>query len=284
MSSPEKLCLKWNDFKETVSSTLGELRTDQDLTDVTLACEDGVKQVEAHKVILAASSPFFMDILKRNKHPHPLIYMRGLNSEDLLAIIDFIYFGEAKVLQKNLESFLSLADDLRLKGLTENDKEKEAAPTHLNMLLKKEKDEEHKITSSFENEGPATHPDGEMSVAVTNNLLSTDLQNLDDQIKSMMTKTDVRSDKSGKCLATCNICGKKALIGNMPSHIEANHISGVSHACDICGKFSRSRDAIRMHKNRAHKTLFQDQDQFGCSQVESAQEKMKIIFTGREMA
>ena len=72
-----------------------------------------------------------MDILKRNKHPHPLIYMRGLNSEDLLAIIDFIYFGEAKVLQKNLESFLSLADDLRLKGLAENDKEKNHKKNHI---------------------------------------------------------------------------------------------------------------------------------------------------------
>ena len=77
MSASEKLCLQWNDFKDNVSSSFGELREDKDLIDVTLACEDG-KQVEAHKVVLAASSPFFKDILKRNKHPHPLIYMRGL--------------------------------------------------------------------------------------------------------------------------------------------------------------------------------------------------------------
>ena len=218
---------------------------------MTLACEDGSKKVKAHKVILAASSPFFLDIFKKNKHPHPLIYMIGLNSEDLLAILDFIYFGETKVFQKNLDSFLSIADDLRLKGLTENDKDEEpqleAAPTHTNMVLKKEKDEDHKTTSSFDNEGPSAYPESEMSVAMRNDLLSTNLQNLDEKIKSMMTRTDVRSDKSGKCLATCNICGKKALIGNMPSHIEANHISGVFHACDICGKFSRSRDATMMH-------------------------------------
>ena len=87
MSASEKLCLQWNDFKDNVSSSFGGLREDKDLTDVTLACEDG-QQVDAHKVILAASSPFFKDILKRNKHPRPLIYMRGLKSEDLLAIID----------------------------------------------------------------------------------------------------------------------------------------------------------------------------------------------------
>ena len=262
MSNQEKLCLKWNDFKETVSSSFGDLRADEDLTDVTLACEDG-KQVEAHKVILAASSPFFLEILKRNKHPHPLIYMRGLNSEDLLAVVDFIYFGEAKVFQRSLDSFLALAEELRLKGLTENDSaskekepEREAPQMHKKLLLKEE--EEHKITSKFEYQ-ESGNP-GDKLVAVTNNLFSADLENLDEQIKSMWTKTDIRSDNGKGYFGSCNICGKQALIKNMTSHIEANHITGVSHACDICGKVSRSRDAIRIHKHRAHKTLLQDQN------------------------
>ena len=61
MNVMEKLCLQWNDFKENTSSSFRELREDKDLTDVTLVCEDGM-QVEAHKIILAASSPFFMEI------------------------------------------------------------------------------------------------------------------------------------------------------------------------------------------------------------------------------
>ena len=95
----EQLCLQWNDFKENVTSAFGSLREDNDFTDVTLACEDG-RQFEAHKVILVTSSPFFQNILKRNKHVHPLIYMRGLKSEDLAAIIDFLYCGEANVFKK----------------------------------------------------------------------------------------------------------------------------------------------------------------------------------------
>ena len=82
-SSSEKLCLQWNDFKENITSSFKELREDRDFTDVTLACEDG-QQIEAHKVVLASSSPFFMEFLKKNKHPHPLLYMRGLKSEDLI--------------------------------------------------------------------------------------------------------------------------------------------------------------------------------------------------------
>ena len=55
------------DFRENVSSAFEDLREDKEFTDVTLACEDG-QQVEAHRVVLIASSPFFLNILKRNKH------------------------------------------------------------------------------------------------------------------------------------------------------------------------------------------------------------------------
>merc|ERR1712129_245768 len=115
----EKLCLKWKDFQGNVNTAFGILRDDRDFSDVTLACEDG-QQVEAHKVILAACSPFFQTLLRKNKHPHPLIYMRGVRSEDLVAIVDFLYYGEANVYQDNIDAFLALAEELNLKGLTEN--------------------------------------------------------------------------------------------------------------------------------------------------------------------
>ena len=85
-NSDEKLCLQWNDFRDNISSSFGNLRDDKDFTDVTLACEDG-QQVEAHKVILAASSPFFHEVLKKNKHPHPLVFMRGVKLEGLVNLV-----------------------------------------------------------------------------------------------------------------------------------------------------------------------------------------------------
>ena len=129
MVNSEKLCLQWNDFRENVNSAFGNLRNDKKFTDVTLACEDG-QQIEAHKVILASSSPFFQNLLKRNQHPHPLIYMRGVKSEVLLAIVDFLYCGEANVFQENLDSFLAIAEELKLKGLMGQmeDAEKEIDP------------------------------------------------------------------------------------------------------------------------------------------------------------
>ena len=104
----EKLCLQWNDFKQNVNDAFGSLRNDKDFTNVTLACEDG-QEIEAHKVILAASSPFFAKILQKCKHSHPLIYLRGFQSKDFVCILDFLYFGEANVYQEDLDSFLAIA-------------------------------------------------------------------------------------------------------------------------------------------------------------------------------
>jgi hypothetical protein len=55
--STEKFCLRWNDFENNISSAFRELRDDKDFFDVTLACDD--EQLQAHKVILSACSPFF---------------------------------------------------------------------------------------------------------------------------------------------------------------------------------------------------------------------------------
>ena len=113
----EKLCLQWNDFKENVNSAFGRLREDKEFIDVSLVCEDD-QVIYAHKVILTSSSPFFEKILKKTKHHHPLIYLKGFQSRDFASILDFLYFGEANVYQEDLDSFLAIAEEIQLKGLT----------------------------------------------------------------------------------------------------------------------------------------------------------------------
>ena len=112
----ERLCLKWNDFEENVKNSFGSLRDDDNFIDVTLACEDG-QQFEAHKVVLASSSPFFHKILRGINHARPLLYLKGMKSVDVGSILDFLYLGEANLDQDNLESFLAVAEELQLKGL-----------------------------------------------------------------------------------------------------------------------------------------------------------------------
>jgi len=114
----EKFCLRWNDFESNISVAFRELREEKDFFDVTLACDDS--QVQAHKVILSACSPFFRNILRRNPHQHPLLYLKGVKYKELLSVLNFMYQGEVNVAQEELNSFLAVAEDLRVKGLTQN--------------------------------------------------------------------------------------------------------------------------------------------------------------------
>jgi len=114
----EKFCLRWNDFETNISVAFRELREEKDFFDVTLACDDS--QIQAHKVILSACSPFFRNVLRRNPHQHPLLYLKGVKYNELLSVLNFMYMGEVNVAQEELNSFLAVAEDLRVKGLTQN--------------------------------------------------------------------------------------------------------------------------------------------------------------------
>ena len=117
----EKFCLRWNDFETNISEAFRELREQKDFFDITLVCEN--EQVQAHKIILSACSSFFRNILRRNVHQHPLVYLKGVKFCDLQSVLNFMYQGEVSVAQEELNSFLAVAEDLRVKGLTQNQSE-----------------------------------------------------------------------------------------------------------------------------------------------------------------
>ena len=112
--SSDKFCLKWNNFESYVSSAVKDIREEEGLFDVTIACED--EQLQAHKLILSACSTFFKTILFRNKHEHPLLYLKGITAKDMKALLNFMYHGEVNVIQDDLNSFLQVAEDLQIKG------------------------------------------------------------------------------------------------------------------------------------------------------------------------
>ena len=261
-SADEKLCLQWNNFKENVSSAFGDLRQDKEFTDITLACEDG-QQVEAHKVVLLASSPFFQNILNRNKHPHPMIYMRGVRSENLIAMVDFFYHGQANVYQENLDSFLVLAEELQLKGLTRNQTEKEGEA-----IPRPAKQKSHPKSPNYKsapdqfpaqqkavlNENGLVQAMSEQALAVTDQATNkTDLESLDQQVKSMMTFSENADPYlKGRRARICKVCGKEGSQTSIMKHIEGNHITGISVPCDLCGHTFTTRNALQVHKFRHH--------------------------------
>ena len=55
------------------------------------------------KVILVTSFPFFQTLLKRNKYPHPLIYEKGVKSDEKS---EAIKLSSQEKLWPNMTSFI----------------------------------------------------------------------------------------------------------------------------------------------------------------------------------
>lgn len=116
MSEDNMFHLHLNDFEKTISTTWQKLRNEKDFCDVTLACDDN--QIESHKIILSSCSPIFKKLLIQNQHNHPLLYLRGVSYSELVNLLDFMYQGEVNIANDDLNSFLALAQDLKVQGLT----------------------------------------------------------------------------------------------------------------------------------------------------------------------
>ena len=245
----EKLCLQWNNFQQNVKFAFGNLREDKYFTDVTLACEDG-QQLEAHKVIMAASSPFFQKLLETNKHPHPLIYMRGLKSEDLVAIVDFLYCGEANVYQENLDSFLAIAEELQLKGLV--GKNCEILENRINdektgsQMTKPSMSNGVKAQRTFHERQTTNEAETNSTVALSSNF-SGDLQELEKRVQSMMEKSQNYYADGHQKADKCTVCGKEGKGNAIKNHIEVNHLEGILLPCNHCEKTFRSRNTLNYH-------------------------------------
>jgi len=121
----ENFCLRWNDFESNLSTAFMELRNDADMCDVTIATDED--SVAAHKLVLSACSPQLKEMIRKHirlsgssGQQNILIYLRGVRHADLVSVLEFMYCGSVNVAQEDLNSFLAVAEDLKVKGLTQN--------------------------------------------------------------------------------------------------------------------------------------------------------------------
>ena len=254
MNITEKFCLKWNDFSENVISKFSDLRNNHDLSDVTLTIEDGT-QMEAHRIVLSTGSFFFRNIFKNKKKLTPIIYMRGLRSSDLTAIMDYLYYGEVNVQEVELNGFLSLANELQIIGLAgggKDNKELEKANSISNLhedLKPKYADLKNEEYDSFE----SPYLVSEDFPAQTKRVVSV-VGN--DDLKQMMTELIEWNGDTWRC----NVCGKlaatknKAGKFNLKRHTQT-HMTGLSCSCNICEKDFKCKAYLDVHMYKSHKPV-----------------------------
>ena len=238
----EKFCLKWNDFQTTVSQSYKTLRKEKNFNDVTLISEDQ-KQIQSHKVVLAACSDFFKSILEVNIHSNPLIYLSGINSTNLQFVMDYIYEGEVKLFQEQLDSFLSTAQKLMIAGLLSKNDQNE------NLSNNSENFDGIKLRDEFDYGEAQTFPSevDKEKLKPQKTLAKVALSNHDPQEVSQKIKDNlIKEDGFFKCA----ICGKSSkLMHNVKNHI-ATHIDGLSFECSSCNNTFKTSESLRFHKRK----------------------------------
>jgi len=112
----EEFVLRWNNHQQNFVAVVEDLWRQDTFTDVIL-CSEG-RVFPAHRVILSACSPYFLEILSKvPEHQHPVVFLQGVPLKDLHSLLTFMYSGEVVVSNSDMASFFRTAENLQIKGL-----------------------------------------------------------------------------------------------------------------------------------------------------------------------
>lgn len=112
----EELVLKWENHQRTIVTALDSLLNNGTFTDCTLAAEG--QFIQAHRFVLSACSPYFSSIFSQKYDKHPIVVLHGIKFEELLALLDYMYKGEVKVIHDQISALIKVAESLQIKGLS----------------------------------------------------------------------------------------------------------------------------------------------------------------------
>merc|ERR1719319_1803579 len=231
-------------------------------------------------MILSSSSPFFKNILRSYKSAEPLIYLRQVSFQDLASVVDFMYYGQAHVQQENLNSFLALAEEFELKGLTQQNKTEDAGQNNrpkgkreletkvrenytkqISFEQKENNDKTSRTIKVVETKEEEVFEElnimqpqevevyndskGILNDSVESNNENMTIEELDLKIESIVQKQDNKW--------CCSLCGKQSSSkADLKKHAEV-HIEGIQHPCTTCGKYYRTRNSLNKHSSVMHK-------------------------------
>ena len=270
MAESDIFCLRMQEFNKNIGISWQELQIETNFCDVTLACED--KQIKAHKVIISSCSPVLRNILKLNQNPHPLIYLRRVKYKDLQNLLNFMYQGEVNVAEEDFTSFLEVAEDLNIRGLSEGNKEGYNAKlkiplqaTHESTAKRKRtvekiiiediKEANYIETSNEFGQACDNFADNESKISISSIECNQIKQkNNEDNKQSLVSIVAEKKFPCGKCDF------KAKYKNDLKVHIESTH-DGVRYPCDQCDYKAKQKSRLKIHKDSIHEGVLHPCDQ-----------------------
>ena len=258
----ESFNLSWTDFSSSAGEAFKKLLVDTSLADVTLVCDDD-KQITAHKVILGSFSQFFQNILLKNPHQHPLIYLSGVTFTQLQSLLRFIYMGETEVEKDDLKDFMNIARKLQIEGLLDQPTNIPTAELDVTTVsafqnkvnIKKEsaphsndENETQKLKETVNEE--ETSPAKQIKKITSNTSLSSQIE-----VKLIANETDPVVEETapnyevdeGNSMMQCEHCKKIfTQIGSLNRHVKTIH-EGIRYRCTNCNTLRSSQQALNTH-------------------------------------
>ena len=116
----EQFNLNWHTYSDHLKEMMQNLMQSNKSTDVTLVCEDKTR-FKAHKFVLSACSPVFQSIITDlPQKEDSTIYLRGILSQEMKSILQFMYLGQATFYQDRMNEFIDVAKSLEAKEISKN--------------------------------------------------------------------------------------------------------------------------------------------------------------------
>ena len=245
----DKIFLNWNSFEKNIREYFRKLRKDNRLFDVTLVTEDG-HHIQAHKIILSAGSHFFNDIFQKTNHAAMLIYLKGISSDKLEPVIDFMYNGETLIAKEELEVFTCIWKELKVRGLegelTELSENMDGQENIYNGNLESVNEYANSEGDTVEKELVPDLTDAKITKSIVG--ISDENMELSPQINQIIEKNE------GKW--KCRLCGKISQNIHVITRHAETHIDGLSYACRFCPKIFQSKNGLNSHICAIHSDSF----------------------------
>ena len=237
--------LALSSYSLEVGNIMKNLLSSEDLSDVTIVCDDRVR-LKAHKFVLKAYSSFFNDIFGKDEGKESIIYLKGVPCEAMKSLLKFMYHGQTQFFQDKLEDFLRVGRELEVKEISRfNADNKEVQEEVTEIEQKEEINDESPVEELFDVSKFIDDVDTDFGEIVEQN--PSTFEDYDNK----PTQNEIRRKLN---IFDCTKCDKKfSTITSLHDHFYTVHgTTTLKFKCGICGIVCSTREEIQNHTNKEH--------------------------------